>query len=140
MSEYSDDRRRAREITLQALYYLDVGKATCKEIQSLQWVEGSINDATREYAFALIQGTCLHLDEIDAIIRRQSKHWDITRITAVDRAILRFSIFSLTYQQNIPKKVIINEAIEIAKHYSTKKSFQFINGVLDGITLPTNHN
>lgn len=81
----------------------------------------------------IIGGTIRHLKEIDEIIQSASKHWEFDRIAAVDRNIMRFAVYELKYRTDIPTAVTINEAVDIAKKFSTVESYSFINGVLDRI-------
>lgn len=126
-------RRSARILALQGLYQLDISGRPPEEVVSFSWVEKQHDPSTLEFARGLIAGTCAHLQEIDRIIARQLEHWDLKRVSYVDRAILRFSTYSLLYQDDIPDTVIINEAVDIAKIFGTDDSYRFVNGVLDGI-------
>ncbi|MCK5095668.1 MAG: transcription antitermination factor NusB, partial [Spirochaetes bacterium] len=85
------------------------------------------------FAGHLIEGTMKERDFIDAAITRQLEHWDLKRVSYIDRAILRFSTFSLFFQRDVPDTVVINEAIDLAKMFGTDDSYRFVNGVLDGI-------
>jgi N utilization substance protein B len=132
-------RRRTREIALQILYRLDLEG-------SLQAKERSVSDDTvkellsflapgsgqlRSDAHLLVSGVLEHLPEIDATIEAAADHWTLDRISLIDRNILRIAVFELKFVTVIPYKVAINEAIEIAKRFSTEESGRFINGVLD---------
>lgn len=85
------------------------------------------------YAKSLVEGTLKHLEEIDELIRRQAEHWRLERMPAVDRNILRLAVFEFLYETDVPKLVILDEAIELAKEFGTEQSGRFVNGVLDGI-------
>ena len=87
----------------------------------------------RLFADPLIRGTLEHRDEIDAQIRRIAKNWELHRIAVVDRNILRLAIFEMLHREDIPPVVSINEAIDIAKRFSTEDSGKFVNGILDKI-------
>lgn len=126
-------RRSARILALQGLYQLDISGRPPEEVLSFSWVEKQHDPSTLEFAGRLIEGTCSNLEKIDRIIVRQLEHWDLNRVSYVDRAILRFSTFSLLYQDDVPDSVIINEAVDIAKIFGTDDSYRFVNGVLDGI-------
>ena len=89
--------------------------------------------ATRVFAEPLIRGTLEHREEIDEHIRRVAKNWELHRIAVVDRNILRLAIYEMMYREDIPPVVSINEAIDIAKRYSTPDSGKFVNGILDKI-------
>jgi N utilization substance protein B len=92
------------------------------------------------YAQSLVEGTLSHREEVDALIRRQAEHWRLERMPAVDRNILRLAVYEFLYETDVPKLVILDEAIELAKEFGTEQSGRFVNGVLDGIlksqTLP----
>lgn len=126
-------RRSARIIALQALYQLDICSKTMKDVLCLDWLEKEYDKKTLDFATVLIKGVVEHLDFIDSKIVTQLEHWDLDRLSYIDRAILRFSTFSLFFQDDIPDTVVINEAIDIAKIFGTDESYKFVNGVLDGI-------
>jgi len=87
----------------------------------------------RKFSEELVNGTLLHLDEIDQKIQQVAAHWKMDRMASVDRNIMRFAVFELLYREDIPPAVTINEALEIAKKYSSSESASFINGLLDKI-------
>lgn len=126
-------RRRAREYALQALYMYDIGTATRDDLVALFWIDEKPEDSIRDFATDLISGTIDRLDEIDAHIEANSRNWTIERIASVDRAILRISIYSLLYRDDVPAAVTIDEAIELGKLYGGDNSGQFINGILDAL-------
>ncbi len=86
-----------------------------------------------EYAKTLVRGTLDHLDQIDALIRQQAEHWRLERMPPVDRNILRLAVYEFLFETDVPKLVILDEAIELAKEFGTEQSGRFVNGVLDGI-------
>ena len=86
-----------------------------------------------EYARALVEGTLEHMEEVDALIRKQADNWRLERMPAVDRNILRLAVFELLHEEDIPKLVVVDEAIELAKKFSTDQSSRFVNGLLDGL-------
>lgn len=126
-------RRYGRVVVLSALYQMDIGNVSLENILKLDWIEKDIPADLQDFVADLIKGTMEHLKEIDELVKKYSSHWTPERISPVDKAILRFSIYSLLFRKDIPPNVVIDEAIEISKSYSTEKSYQFINGVLDGI-------
>jgi N utilization substance protein B len=126
-------RRAARECALQMLYELDVGKHTEDEILHTFWQMNEHSQDVRAFADRLFGGTAHRLKEIDATIQQHAKNWRLTRMAAVDRNILRLAVFEFLSGDETPKTVIINEALEIAKKYSTQESAQFVNGILDSI-------
>jgi len=126
-------RRKAREYALQGLYMYDISSAPVDEIAKLEWVDKPIPPHIREFSETLIRGSISHLAEIDEYIVRHSKNWRIERLDAVDRAILRISLYALLYLPDIPPAVTIDEAIELGKIYGGEHSGQFINGILDAV-------
>jgi N utilization substance protein B len=90
-------------------------------------------DEAFEYARNLVTGTLEHLEEIDALIRKQADNWRLERMPAVDRNILRLAVFELLHEEELPKLVVVDEAIELAKKFSTDQSSRFVNGLLDGL-------
>jgi N utilization substance protein B len=126
-------RRSARILALQALYQIDISGKNAEEVLSFDWLDKSFDSSTIDFASQLVRGTMHEWDKIDRSIRRQLENWDLGRVSYVDRAILRFSTYSLFYQDDVPDTVIINEAIDIAKIFGTDDSYRFVNGVLDGI-------
>ena len=89
--------------------------------------------AVRLFADPLIRGTIEHRDEADAVIKKHAKNWDLHRIAAVDRNILRLAIYEMLHREDIPPIVSINEAVDIAKKFSTEDSGKFVNGILDKV-------
>jgi N utilization substance protein B len=104
-----------------------------EEILGFEWLEKDYDGQTLNFAKALIEGSVKHNNYIDSIIVTQLEHWDLDRLSYVDRAILRFSTYSLFFQVDVPDTVVINEAVDIAKQFGTDDSYRFVNGVLDGI-------
>ena len=131
-------RRSARIIALQALYQIDISGVHRNEILAFDWLDKKYDDATIDFARNLVQGTINDLRKIDDHIKRQLEHWDLDRVSYVDRALLRFSTYSLFSQDDVPDTVIINEAIDIAKIFGSDDSYRFVNGVLDGIRKEKN--
>jgi N utilization substance protein B len=127
-------RRRAREYALQILFQLDVTDSKSNDNLFKDFWE-SINeeDDVKKFADDIVRGTRENIDTIDEIIKKAAEHWTIDRMAVVDRNILRAATYELLYRPDIPPSVIINEAIEISKKYSTEDSASFINGILDKI-------
>ncbi len=88
---------------------------------------------TLEYARRLVRGTLEHRQEIDELLRQQAEHWRLERMPAVDRNILRLAVYEFLYETDVPKLVILDEAIELAKAFGSEQSGRFVNGMLDGI-------
>jgi len=124
-------RRKAREIVLQALYEAEFSDRTREEILKSQAEERSSSDDTVEYANALFASVLDNVDRLDDDIRKAVEHWDFGRISLVDKNILRFAMAEILYFNEIPTKVILNEAIDIAHKYSSSDAGKFVNGVLD---------
>ena len=126
-------RRKARELALQMLYQHDLsGNAPETIVNTFEELQKS-KPNTREFAVKIFHGTVEHLTKIDEMIVAQADNWRLSRMAAVDRNIIRMSIYEFLHETDTPKLVIIDEAIEIAKKFGTQKSSQFINGILDGV-------
>jgi N utilization substance protein B len=126
-------RRSARIIALQALYQIDICEKCVDDVLGFEWLQKEYDSKTLGFAETLVRGSMEHRSFIDSVIMTQLEHWDLGRLSYVDRAILRFSTYSLFFQDDVPDTVIINEAIDIAKIFGTDDSYRFVNGVLDGI-------
>ncbi|MBI4976945.1 MAG: transcription antitermination factor NusB [Spirochaetes bacterium] len=128
-------RRQARIYAMQALFWYDANedKPTIVELTSFDFETGAIRPKIKEFAAGIIKGVLENLAVIDEVIVKHSTNWRIERISFVDRAILRLSVYSLFYQPEVPRSVIIDEAIEIAKVFGGKDAYKFVNGILDGI-------
>jgi transcription antitermination protein NusB len=127
-------RRKAREVALQLLYQLDVqGEGNPEPHLPEFWTRHPVDREAREFAEILIRGTKLHEPKIDEMISQYAQNWELDRMAVVDRNILRQGIFELLWMEDVPPKVAINEALEVAKKFSTQESSRFINGILDRI-------
>lgn len=126
-------RRRARENAFQALFRLDFTGEKPNDHEVKDLCEDEDADV-RSFCMDIVSGTLRNLKDIDSVIKDVAEHWVIERMAAVDRNILRSAVYELLYREDIPHKVTINEAIEIAKKYSTTESSAFINGILDKIS------
>ena len=143
-------RRKSRILALQALYSYDVGAVPVDELLKFEWdsfetlpseSEGSasqsVQDAdsdTYDFARILVSGTVNHLEEVDSIIKNHlSSGWTMERMNRVSLAILRLSVYSLLYFEDMPATIVIDEAIDLAKDFGIDDSFKFINAVLDTI-------
>jgi N utilization substance protein B len=115
------------------LYQHDVGKQEPEDVVEMYWEMNEHPPKVREFANQLFHGTLSRLKEIDKAIQQHTKNWRLSRMAAVDRNILRLAAFELISDCKTPGTVVINEALEIAKKYSTHESAQFVNGVLDSI-------
>ena len=128
-------RRKARECALQMLFAADVAEATSEEVVRTYWAElgePELDQTAREFATRLASGTLANLESLDERIRSRAEHWRISRMAVVDRNILRLAVYEFLYEPT-PRTVAINEALEIARRFSTYEATQFINGILDAI-------
>ena len=129
-------RTQARELALQLLYQLDLrGEEILPEIRAYLDDEASADAEVRSFAKDLILGFWEQRQAIDKMIEDVAKNWQLRRMAAIDRNILRLATFELLHRDDIPPLVTINEAIDIAKKFSTKNSGPFVNGILDNIRL-----
>jgi transcription antitermination factor NusB len=129
-------RTQARELALQLLYQLDLrGEEILPEIEAYLDDPGSGDAEMRSFAKELILGYWERRQPIDQKIEEVAKNWQLRRMAAIDRNILRLATYELLYRDDIPPLVAINEAIDIAKKFSTKNSGPFVNGILDNIRL-----
>lgn len=128
-------RRKARELALQLLYELDLrGDGDVDQAIAEFWQRQATPDEdVREFADRLVRGTKAYQAKIDELIGRFAERWDLERMAVVDRNVLRAGIFELLWAPEVPPKVAINEALEVARKFSTEESTRFINGVLDRV-------
>jgi len=126
-------RRKARELALQALYQVDFYSKNSKEALELFWQEQKAEEEAIAFAHHLVEGVCQREQEINHLIEEHSEHWKLSRMSRVDRNILRMAVWELMEMEDIPCKVTIDEAIELGKKYGSSESGAFINGILDQI-------
>ena len=127
-------RRKSRELTLQMLFQLDMGKQDEDQVRHTFWNERKdLDEKVRGFSDDLFSVACERRDEIDQIIERNAEHWRMERMAAVDRNLLRAGVAEFLGFPQTPRPVVINESLEIARRYSTPESVQFINGVLDSV-------
>ena len=126
-----DRRTRARELAMQALYQLDVQGPDVFDLLGQFFAESDSDDFVRKQAGDWTRGTWDNLAQCDELIIDSTIKWQFARLSPVDKSILRLAVYQLTCCADIPPKVVINEAIELAKKFSTDKSPGFVNGVLD---------
>ena len=126
-------RRQAREIAMQALFYMDLRNDV--SIEMLEHFCGNFRPSkkTQPFFLKLVNGVLGAKGELDALIERFSKNWDINRMSCVDRNVMRIAVFELIYCADIPPKVSINEAVDVGKKFGTEESGAFINGIMDSI-------
>ena len=126
-------RTLAREIALQLLYEYDTtGELAPERIESFL-TENARDPEVLEYGRKLVTGVIERRDEFDGIIQKVAEHWALNRMPVVDRNVLRLGIFELMYNREVPDKVVINEAVDMAKRYGTADSGRFVNAILDRI-------
>ncbi|HWX39406.1 MAG TPA: transcription antitermination factor NusB [Candidatus Sulfotelmatobacter sp.] len=125
-----NQRRKSREYALQMLFQWEMGKQEPSRIEEGFWKIASAQKSTREFANQLFESAAARAAELDPVISALSKNWRIERIAAIDRTILRLALAELR-ATSTPAKVIINEAVELAKKFSSEDASAFINGVLD---------
>ncbi len=124
-------RRKAREVVLQALYESEFSDRTGQEILEDQISRRSSTGETVDYAQDLFQCTLDNLEELDIKIKAALENWEMGRVSIIDKNILRFALAEILFFPQVPSKVIINEAIEIAHKYSSEDAGKFVNGILD---------
>ena len=133
-------RRLGRERALQALYQLEQDpKLTAAQALEASWAasdEGAARDGeAQRFALDLTQGVQLHRAEIDALLEQHSLNWRVDRMQRIDRNVLRIGVYELLHLPGVPRKVTINEAVELGKTFGNEDSSAFINGLLDRIAI-----
>ena len=143
-------RHRAREAALQMLYQWEIGRVSAHEAVRTYWPgrdappsaedehadlvpESAVDELGRTFANGLVSGTIARVAETDDLIARHLKNWRIERVAVIDRLVMRLAIFELLTETDTPAKVIINEAIELARKFSGEEPVPLINGVLDAV-------
>jgi transcription antitermination factor NusB len=128
-------RTRARELALQVLYQIDITAEGCESCLDNFWEtrEEAVADDVRAFTAELVKGVAQNLTAIDQEISQYATNWQLKRMAVVDRNVLRLSCFELMFRGDIPPKVSINEAVELAKKYSGQEAGKFVNGILDRI-------
>jgi len=127
-------RRKGRELAVQMLYQWELSEEPVPDVVESFSRLGDAPAEARELSQRLLEGTIRHLEEIDSLISKHAEHWKLPRMAAVDRNILRLAIYEFLYE-DVPKRVVINEALEVTKRFSGPEAVQFINGVLDAVRL-----
>ncbi len=126
-------RRQSREVAFKTLFQKEQGGVDPEKALQFCLLENPLSEKDKLFAEQLIKGTLSHLDNIDSIISRHLIKWDLKRLAAVDRAVLRLALYELIYLPEIPAAVTINEAVELTKKFQDEDSANFINGILDRI-------
>jgi N utilization substance protein B len=130
-------RRLSRIIAFQTLFRYDFTGEAIEELIDFSWIDKEkrekLTDDVLDFSTLIVTGTINHLEKIDETIKQHLEHWDFNRLSKVDRANLRISVYCILFQESIPPTVTIDEAIDIAKEFGNDDSYRFVNGVLDSI-------
>ena len=127
-------RRKSRELAMQMLFQADIGKQSPDQVRATFWISGDdVDPEVRGFAEDLFRTAVAHQEEIDALIVKNSKHWRLERMPAVDRNLLRMAIGEMIGFKGTPFPIVINEALEIARRFCGGESINFLNGILDAI-------
>jgi transcription antitermination protein NusB len=133
-----EPRHRAREAAVQMLYQWEVGRASLDEVLQTFWLHDdspvlTLSDDHRAFAERLAAGVVGTVGNVDPVIAESAEHWRIERMNVMDRLILRLAVYEFLHETDTPARVIINEALELARTFSNDDSVRFINGILDAI-------
>jgi N utilization substance protein B len=126
-------RRKARELAMQALFFMDMQKEFSEECFGRFCANFSPKPEVRPFFLRLVNGVLACKDELDQLVERFSENWSLSRMSCVDRNVMRIAVFELACCRDIPAKVSINEAVDIGKKFGTDESGAFINGIVDSI-------
>ena len=133
-------RRASREMAMKLLYQLEIQKENREEQKKLFFEENTLNEKDKAYISDVIDGVYSNYEFINNMIELHSKGWKISRISKVDISIMRLSIYEICFRDDIPFNVSINEAVELAKKYSSEDAGSFINGILSNVPNEANLN
>jgi N utilization substance protein B len=125
-------RRKSREFALQMLFQWDMGRQKPAHIEKLFWKSARAAESTRKFANQLFEGAVAKADASDKLIEKHAKNWRVDRMSAIDRNILRLAVYELR-SSDTPPKVVLDEAIELAKKFSSEEAASFLNGILDAV-------
>jgi N utilization substance protein B len=137
-------RRKSRILAFQALYFWESNRVPVEELVSFAWLDEEklkkLDEGMAVFSRMIIAGAIENIEVIDDMIKKHLQNWDISRLNRVDLAILRMSVYTLMFQNDIAPSIVIDEAIGICVEYGANDSYKFVNGVLDSIriTLQTN--
>ena len=126
-------RRQARELAMQALFYMDMQQNASEEMLDSFCGCFSPSKKSRPFFIKLVNGVLGTKNQIDALVERYSQNWEINRMSCVDRNVMRIAVYEMLFCDDIPPKVSINEAVDIGKKFGTQESGAFINGIMDSI-------
>ncbi len=127
------NRREAREYIVQLLFQLDMNPAPLDEVFEEFWIDKDAAGRTRDFVENTVRGVLAEPDRIDGLIRKYAMNWEINRMGIVDRNVMRMAIYEMHQCPDIPPVVSINEAVDLAKYFSTNESSRFVNGILDRV-------
>ncbi len=133
MRTHIGSRRASRELALRALFQIDVAQVSPEGAFEAVADSERYSEDTLKFAHELVLGVPSHLARIDSVIERHARGWSLDRMANVDRNILRLAIYELLFRAEIPSSVTVDEAVELAKKYSTAESGRFVNGVLGNV-------
>ena len=125
-------RSKGREYAMQMLFQWDISEQDFTKLEMKFWKNAKAADATRSFANLLFEGAAQNVTALDEMIAKHAENWRLERISAIDRAILRLGIHELR-AADTPPRVVLNEAVEMAKKFSSEESGPFVNGVLDSV-------
>jgi N utilization substance protein B len=131
-------RHRAREAAVQMLYQWEVGRASITEVMQTFWLHDDaagqeLSDEHRIFAEALVRGVAGEVGNIDPVIGEAAENWRLERMNVLDRLILRLAVYEFLHETGTPAKVVINEALELARTFSNDDAVRFVNGILDAV-------
>lgn len=133
-NDFINSKKEGRVIAFQTLFSYETNKFPIEELLQFKWLDkGPVSQEALNYAKFLVEGTINYLSMIDSTIKARLKKWDFDRVSNIEKAVLRFSVFSMFFEKDLDSNIIINEAIEIVKQYGAKDSYKFVNGILDAI-------
>jgi N utilization substance protein B len=125
-------RRKSREFALQMLFQWDIGRQKPAHIEKLFWKSARAAESTRKFANQLFEGAVAEAGASDKLIEKHAKNWRLDRMPAIDRNILRLAVYELR-RCDTPPKVVLDEAVELAKKFSSEEAASFLNGILDSV-------
>jgi N utilization substance protein B len=131
-------RHKARTIALQALYEVDAVARQPEAVTERLLGEAGLSEENSEFVRELVNGTMKHREEIDRKIQKHAPAWPVEQIAIIDRNILRLAIFEILFDNKVPVKVAVSEAVELAKTFGSDKSSKFVNGVLGAVSALAN--
>jgi N utilization substance protein B len=135
---HKESRHQAREAAVQMLYQWEIGKHSMLDVMQTYWTAGlasdvPMSDSLRQFATTLANGVAATVAQIDPMIAEAAENWRLERMAVMDRLILRLAVYEFLHNPETPAKVVINEALELARTFSTDDAVRFINGILDSI-------